>query len=143
MNPAPYPRTYPVAGGTFEPDRTWGTIFIVLYGLMLAVALFFALLVLGAIGFAAASGPRPSVPMPFMVFGPAFATVIVVALTATLGIHIVGAVGIHRSQAWGFWLTIILSVLSLLGSSGGTCLTIVPLIYSIIRLSGGYGPKPT
>jgi hypothetical protein len=122
---------------SFAPDRVWGIVFIVVYGLML---LGFGLIILGigaAISFAGSShSPLPSL------FGAAFAGVLAIILLASVGAHIVGAIGIHQSRAWGFWATIILSIISLLSSSGGTCLTIIPLVYSILRLSGSYGPKP-
>lgn len=123
---------------SFDGDRLWGTIFVVLYALMLFVALLFVLGVGGAI---ALGGFSSHSPFPAFL-GGAFATVAGIFVTAALGVHILGAVGIRQSRAWGFWLTIVLSILSLMGSAGFTCLTVVPLIYSIVRLAGVYGPKP-
>jgi hypothetical protein len=135
-----YPRPYgPVQ---FGPDRVWGTIFVVLYSLMLGVALLIVLGITTAITMAGTpENGAPHFAAPF--FGAAFATVAAIFLVAIIGVHIVGAVGIRRSRAWGFWATIILSILSLAGSSGGTCLTIIPLVYSILRLTAVFGPKPT
>jgi|GEM_PF-5227604 len=139
---ADYPRAN-YGSGIFPPDRIWGTIFIVLYTLMLLFFLAVVLLIGGGITLAAVGSSARHGGLPFAgLVGPAIAGIAMIILVPTIGIHIVGAVGIHRSRAWGFWLTIILSVISLLGSSGGTCLTLLPMIYSIVRLSGGYGPKP-
>jgi hypothetical protein len=128
-------------GAEFAPDRVWGTIFIVLYGLMLAVAMLVVFGIAAAFSFAGnhemgSGGFAPKL------FGAAFATIASVIILVSLGSHVVAAVGIHKSRAWGFWATIILSIISLASSGGGTCLTIIPLVYSIVRLSGSYGPKP-
>jgi hypothetical protein len=132
---------YNYSGPRFEPDRIWGTLFIVLYSLMLAVAL---LMILGVTSFLAAVGVSSHGGPPFPpIFGAAFAAIAGIIVLASLGIHIVAAVGIHKSQAWGFWLTIIVSLISLGSSGGGTCLVIVPLIYSLLRLTGAVGPRPS
>ena len=124
---------------SFDADRLWGTIFIVLYAVMLAVTL---IVVFGIGGAIALGGASHHSALPMLATG-AIATVIGIVLMATLGLHIAGAIGIKQSRAWGFWLTIGLSVVSLLSSGGATCLTIGPLVYSILRLTGAYGPKPT
>jgi hypothetical protein len=142
MESSNYPRPSDSRGLSFGPDRVWGTIFIVLYALMLAVAL---LIVLGFAGlFSTVAAPqqfgigRPGAAL----FGAGFAAIAGTLVSVVLGVHILGAVGIRGSRPWGFWATIALSILSLASSGGGTCLTIVPLVYSILRLTGVYGPKP-
>jgi hypothetical protein len=129
---ANYPRPSSTANLYFAPDRVWGTIFIVLYSLMFAVV---ALVV-----FALSNTTWFGDDAPMLRLAQAAMTMVVASIV--LAVHVVCAVGIRRSQAWGFWATIMLSIVTLAGSSGATFLTVIPLIYSVLRVTPAYGPKP-
>lgn len=136
-----------VPTASFKPDGIWGTVFVVLYTGMLAATIAYSC---GSHDLGVQTVPPTDefgrhfgrAEFAAMAMGEALIFMIGIALSAVLVAQIRGAVGIRRGERWGFWLTIWLSVVSLVLSCGWAFLTVVPLIYSILRLSGGYGPKP-
>jgi hypothetical protein len=65
-----------------------------------------------------------------------------IVLLASVAVHVLAGIGIMRSAAWGFWTAIVVSAVGI-ASGGGAPTAIGVLVYSIMRLTGTIGTKPS
>jgi hypothetical protein len=102
---------------------------------------------LAAVGVSQARTASAETSAPAAIGGGVLIAVGAVILAAYV-LNIAGAIGVMKSQRWGFILTAILTgitaLCSLSGSTGftNTLPDVAACIYCILRLNGTWGPKP-
>lgn len=156
MDPSGYPRLDNTPSGPYPKDSGMGIAVIVcaILGVFCGLAVGLGGTLFGLFGAAAAStsGRESEGMAAFFGLGGSLIAIFGFGIMACSAVQVAGGVGIMRSRRWGFVLTAVLSVVSLLLSlpaipSGGVGVlgviqSAVFLWYSWMRLSGREGPTP-
>ncbi len=141
------PSSYPRPGGppAFQADKVIGGIIIGLSTLGLIFILLASLFV-GAVASDMVKESAPPLGMDGLNAAKPMVAAIGIGLVVTvvgIGLHIVSGVAIFRGKRAGFILALVLSALALLSGGIGLVMAVGVGLYSILRLWGNVGPRPT
>ncbi|RYG26836.1 hypothetical protein EON82_01735 [bacterium] len=153
MNPNGYPRPNYTPSGAYDKDRGWGMAVIAcaILGVFCGLLMGLGGAALGVFGAAAAtSGGREATEGGAILgLGGGLIALVGFAIMACSAVQVAGGVGIMQSKKWGFVMTAVLSIISLIlnvpalpAGIPGVLISAVFLWYCWTRLSGKDGPTP-